>query len=107
MWVFFRAGSVRAAATVVGRIFTGWFEHGLWAQLAAVTSAINPVELLLAIIDVPVMLWKEQVSSLDQNSNGDRVRLRADGRAMDFAVVLAILLLGRHFAQRTFIYFQF
>jgi hypothetical protein len=50
---------------------------------------------------------KEQVSSLDQNSNGDRVRLRADGRAMDFAVVLAILLLGRHFAQRTFIYFQF
>jgi hypothetical protein len=106
-WVFFRAATVRDAVTVVGRMFVRWSELGLRAQLVAVTSAMNPVELLLAIVAVPVMLWREQVPSLDQNSNGDRVCLRADGWAMDFAVVLAILLLGRHFAQRTFIYFQF
>jgi alginate O-acetyltransferase complex protein AlgI len=106
-WVFFRVASVRDAVAVVGRMFAGRSEHGLRAQPVAVTSVISPVELLLAIIAVPAMLWRERVPSFDQNSNGGRVRLRADGCAMDFAVVLAILLLGRHFAQRTFIYLQF
>jgi alginate O-acetyltransferase complex protein AlgI len=106
-WVFFRAATVGDAVTVIDRMFRGWSEHGLRGQLVAVTSAISPVELLLALIAVPVMLWREQVPLPTRGLNGDRVRLRGHGWAMDFTVVLATLLFGRHFAQRTFIYFQF
>jgi hypothetical protein len=70
--VFFRVSSERDAVTVVGRMFAGSSKLGLRAQLVAVTSAISPVELFLAVIAVPLMLWSAQGPLLDQNSNGDR-----------------------------------
>lgn len=109
-WIFFRAGSVSDAFTLIGRLFSGW-GGGIGETLSLmglstvgiVTSAVSL--LLLLLIDSAVVYGEERETGNELSSD----LLVKNGSFLYFVwlILFAWLLLYSKDVVSTFIYFQF